>query len=138
MIFVDTSAWFAACYAGDVHHPSVRKVLLGIGGEELVTTDHVLIETWSLINSRFGFARAEQFWSLLRPRSIRIEPAFMEDLRLAWAIAGLFPDQTFSIVDRTSFVVMQRLDLTRVISFDADFAIFRYGPQRNLAFEVLR
>jgi len=47
-------------------------------------------------------------------------------------------DQTFSIVDRTSFVVMERLGLTRVASFDRDFAIYRYGRDRNRAFEVMR
>ena len=44
----------------------------------------------------------------------------------------------FSIVDRTSFAVIERLGLTCVASFDDDFAIYRYGRRRDKAFDVLR
>jgi predicted nucleic acid-binding protein len=40
-------------------------------------------------------------------------------------------------VDRTSFAVMQRLGLHRAASLDRDFAVFRYGPRRDRAFEVV-
>jgi predicted nucleic acid-binding protein len=60
------------------------------------------------------------------------------DLETAWAIGETFPDQDFSIVDRTSFAVMERLGITRAASFDDHFAIYRYGRNRDRAFEVLR
>jgi predicted nucleic acid-binding protein len=41
-------------------------------------------------------------------------------------------------VDRTSFAVMLRLGVHRVASFDDHFAVFRFGPGRRLAFEVVR
>ena len=62
----------------------------------------------------------------------------MADLILADEIAARFSDQTFSIVDRTSFAVMERLGISRVISFDDDFVIYRFGPDKSRAFEVLR
>jgi predicted nucleic acid-binding protein len=58
--------------------------------------------------------------------------------RDAVAIGEVFADQDFSIVDRTSFAVMERLGITRVASFDDHFAIYRYGRARNKAFEVVR
>jgi uncharacterized protein len=67
-----------------------------------------------------------------------VESATAADLEAAWAIGELFSDQAFSIVDRTSFVVMERLGITRVASFDVHFAVYRYGRNRQLAFEVIR
>jgi predicted nucleic acid-binding protein len=55
----------------------------------------------------------------------------------AWTIGEVFADQEFSIVDRTSFAVMERLGITRAASFDKDFAVYRYGRNRDRAFEIL-
>jgi predicted nucleic acid-binding protein len=62
----------------------------------------------------------------------------MADLQAARTIGDIFPDQDFSVVDKTSFAVMERLGVTRAASFDRDFAIYRYGRRRDRAFEILR
>jgi predicted nucleic acid-binding protein len=62
----------------------------------------------------------------------------MADLETAWQIGADYPDQDFSIVDRTSFAVMCRLGIERAASLDDDFAIFRFGPNRRRAFTILR
>jgi predicted nucleic acid-binding protein len=49
-----------------------------------------------------------------------------------------FRDQRFSLVDRTSFAVMERLGVSRAIAFDDDFVVYRFGPDRRRAFEVMR
>src|SRR6266511_1608192 len=56
------------------------------------------------------------------------------DLEAAWAIGQAFPDQDFSIVDRTSFAVMERWGVHRVTTFDDDFAVYRFGHDRTRAF----
>jgi len=38
----------------------------------------------------------------------------------------------------TSFAVMERLGVHRGAAFDDDFAVHRFGPRRERAFEVLR
>ena len=106
--------------------------------EPIVTTDHVLVETWLLLNSRYHRQAAERFWERIRRGGARIEMVTAADLEAAWAIGEAFADQTFSLVDRTSFAVMERLGLTRAASFDDDFAVYRYGRRRDKAFEVLR
>jgi predicted nucleic acid-binding protein len=103
-----------------------------------VTTDHVLLETWLLLRHRLGRRSAERFWEGLRGGAADIESVTNADLAVAWAVGEAFPDQDFSIVDRTSFAVMQRLGLRRVATFDDDFAVFRFGRLKREAFEVVR
>lgn len=135
-LFVDTSAWYAAADRSDRSHKRATVVLAG--GEPLVTTDHVLVESWLLLRHRLDRAPAERFWDGLRSGVAEIEPVTAADLATAWAVSEGFRDQDFSIVDRTSFAVMQRLGLRRVASFDDDFAVFRFGRGRRQAFDVVR
>lgn len=134
--FVDSSVWFASVFAKDRHNGRA-KAILG-SSEAFVTTDAVIMETWLLLARRFHHAAAERFWGGIRSGIVEIERVLTADFDAAWEIGQTFADQEFSIVDRTSFAVMQRLGLTRVASFDDDFAIYRYGRNRDRAFEVLR
>ncbi len=74
----------------------------------------------------------------IRKGLANIETVLPGDLDTAWQIGEAFPDQDFSIVDRTSFAVMERLGVTSAASFDAHFSIYRFGPRRERAFEVRR
>lgn len=135
-LFVDTSAWYAAADAGDQSNPRAREVLSA--GEPLVTTDHILIETWHLLRHRLHRRAANRFWEGLRSGVAAMECVGAADLEAAWAIGQAFPDQEFSIVDRTSFAVMERLGVHRVVTFDDDFAVYRFGRDRRRAFTVVR
>lgn len=135
-LFVDTSVFYAAVDLGDTGHDRAR-VVLG-RNERLVTTDHVLVETWLLLQRRLGQPTADTFWGRVRAGVVTPEFVVAADLEAAWAIGHAFPDQTFSIVDRTSFAVMLRLGVHRAASFDKDFAVFRFGPRRDRAFEIVR
>ena len=135
-LFVDTSAWYAASDGRDRHHRTATEILSS--GEPLVTTDHVVIETWLLIRGRADRTIADRFWHGLRAGAASVETVGPADLEVAWSIGEGYPDQDFSIVDRTSFSVMQRLGLTRVVSLDFHFAVYRYGPRRESAFDVVR
>lgn len=58
-IFVDTSAWFAAANPDDEYNRRATEILAA--GEPLLTTDHVLAETWTLIRNRIHFRAANRF-----------------------------------------------------------------------------
>ena len=47
---------------------------------------------------------------------------------MALRIGELFSDQDFSIVDRTSWAVMERYGIEEAVAFDVDFGVYRYGP----------
>jgi len=135
-LFVDTSMWYAAADRGDRSHARAKAVL-GCG-EPLLLTDHVLLETWLLLRHRLGREAAERFWWGIRAGAARLEPVTAADLERAWWIGEAWPDQDFSLADRTSFAVMERLGLERVASLDDDFAVYRYGRRRERAFTVIR
>lgn len=135
-LFVDTSIWYAAVDVADFGN-SVAKTILG-SGEILVTTDHVLVETWTLLHHRLKPQAAERFWAGLRGGIATIEPVTLADLESAWQIGQSWRDQDYSIVDRTSFAVMQRLGIVRAASFDDHFAVYRYGQNRRQSFAVVR
>jgi predicted nucleic acid-binding protein len=134
-LFVDTSVWYAAASTGDRSNARAKELL---PDERLVLTDHVLFETWRLLAHRHAPAVADHWWGAIRGGVAELEIVGVADLERAWEIGRRFADQNFSAVDRTSFVVMERLGLTRAASFDDDFAVYRYGQRRERAFEVVR
>lgn len=135
-VFVDSSAWFAAANIKDRNNAAAKRLLGGL--TNLITTDHVLVESWLIMQRHIHRRAAKGYWEGTRKGLAVIEKVELVDLEAAWVIGQAFPDQDFSIVDRTSFAVMERLGLTRVVSFDSDFAIYRYGRNRDRAFEILR
>ena len=134
-VFVDTSAWYAAADADDASHARAATRLEQFAGE-LLTSDHVLVETWFLASSRLGSDVAEALVNRIRMGIARIEPVTLADLEVAAQIHEAFSDQRFSIVDRTSWSVMQRLGVYGAIAFDRDFSIYRFGTNRREAFTV--
>ena len=109
-IFVDSSIWFAAA-ARDHDNARAKSILRSTWDH--ITTDHVLVETWLLLNGRYRREVAEQFWGRIQHGGVSIEPVTMADLQAAWTIGMAFPGQAFSIVDRTIFAVMERLGIVQ-------------------------
>lgn len=135
-IFVDTSSFYAAADSSDRSHERAKRVLGA--GEPLVTSDHVLAEAWLLLRHRLGRPAAIEFWEAIRAGASAVEHVGPADLEVAWNIAAEYEDQDFSLVDMTSFAVMQRIGVLRAASLDDDFAIFRFGRRRERAFELVR
>ncbi len=135
-IFVDTSSFYAAADSSDRSHERAKRVLGA--GEPLVTSDHVLAEAWLLLRHRLGRPAAIEFWEAIRAGASAVEHVGPADLEVAWNIAAEYEDQDFSLVDMTSFAVMQRIGVLRAASMDDDFAIFRFGRRRERAFELIR
>ena len=135
-LFVDTSMFLAAANAGEPANARAKEILSD--GGRLLTTDHVLVETWFWMRRRGGRHAADTFWGRAREGGVEIESAGPADLEVAWAIGESWPDQDFSLVDRTSFAVMQRLGIHRVATLDDHFGAFRFGPRRERSFELVR
>jgi predicted nucleic acid-binding protein len=134
--FVDTSVWFAAVNANDRSNSRAKSVLESAG--ELVTSDFVLFESWLLLRNKLSWTAAETFSQHIRSGVSTLEYVLPADIEMAHAIGIRFADQEFSLTDRTSFALMERLGIDQVASFDIDFAVYRFGRERVKAFQVLR
>lgn len=134
-VFVDTSIWYAAADDGDANSEVARSLLSEHSGS-LVTSDLVLAELWNLVNARLNHRAANQVVAAIAAGIARVECATEADLGAAAAALADFSDQAFSLTDRTSWALMERLAMTDALALDADFRVYRYGPQRRRAFAV--
>ena len=86
-LFVDTSIWYAAADSSDRSNARSKAILKS--GETLVTSDHVLIETWTLLHHTLDRKAAERFWEGLRSGIAATETVTLAHLEVAWDI-GVF------------------------------------------------
>lgn len=137
-VFVDTNVFISAADAGEARNARARTILRELTTEGPFTTDHVLVEAWAILRKRAGWKTAERFLAGMRGSPVALETVAPPDMERASSIGEIWADQEFDLVDRTSMAVMERLGCSRVASFDRDFAVYRYGPGRRLAFDVIR
>ena len=123
MIFIDTSFFFAALEPKDRTHSEAMALLSKVDRADLVTTNNIRGETWTLIRSKSGHADAVRFLdSLEGSRVIRVEyvDEDIEDRALQWL--RRHDERPYSFVDATSFAFMEANGISDVLSFDGDFA----------------
>ena len=125
-VFVDTGAWFALQATDDRHHEHARRVFptLLTRFQTLVTTNHVVAETYTLLRRAKGYRHAREFLDIL-DRSPRLVRSFVSaDLeRETRLLLHRYAEHPFSFVDGTSFVVMKRERIHHAFAFDVQFSI---------------
>lgn len=134
-VFVDTSAWYALSDASDANHQVATEFLKQAMADyqSLVTSNHVIGETYTLLRVRLGHSQTIAFLNRLRqsPRveRIYISPKWEEE---AYSLLEKYYDQDFSFVDATSFIAMRALGIKDVFSFDRHFLAvgFKLVPER--------
>jgi predicted nucleic acid-binding protein len=124
-VFVDTGAWFAIQVTDDAHHVEAVDALrvLLLRPIVLVTTNHVIGETYTLLRVTRGYEAARAFLDSLEATA-RLERVFVnEDIeKRAVALLDRYRDHDFSFVDATSFALMRAERLRHAFAFDSHFA----------------
>lgn len=122
MRFVDTSFWVAQQFGRDAHHAAARQ-LWQDRGSGLLTTNHVIGETWTFLRRRLGHREARAFADRAQ-RSPRLAIVHVDEAAEAdaWAWLRRHDERTYSFVDATSFAVMRRRRITEALAFDGDFS----------------
>lgn len=142
MIFVDTGFFFALFAAEEKgRHRQARELLQTLKGrvlaDELITTDHVVFETLTLIQTtvkRNAHARAVMVGErLYAERLARIYRTTFDEQLEAFDYLRRHKDQDYSAVDCLSFVVMLKLGIEEAWTFDRHFNhrfIAKPGPPK--------
>jgi len=119
--FADTSFWFALQERRDRRHPdAVAVVNSGVG--RVVTSNHVLGETWTLLRRRAGHSAAVGFIDRVTElpglEIVNVDDSTEAD---AWLWLRRHDEREYSFVDATSFAVMRRRRIREALAFDGDF-----------------
>lgn len=125
-VFVDTSAWFALADGGDSNHRQAAQRFRQLARERrtLLTTNHVIGETYTVLRVRLGSSVAHGFLRRARDSEVTQRVFISPEWEAAAEdILYQYVDQDFSYVDATSFVVMRRLNVREAFAFDHHFAI---------------
>src|SRR5262245_9976068 len=71
-LFVDTGAFYAAADRSDAHHDDAAAVFKARAAGGLITTDHVVVETWLLLRARLGREAAMKFWDAMESGLVKV------------------------------------------------------------------
>jgi predicted nucleic acid-binding protein len=119
--FADTSFWFGLQERRDGRH-ELARALVARGVGRVITTNHVVGETWTLLRRRSGHAAAvgfiDRLTALTDAEVVHVDEALEAD---AWRWLRSRSDREYSFVDATSFAVMRRRRIREALAFDGDF-----------------
>ena len=126
MIFVDTGAFVGRYIERDQHHRAATAAWRQIERERsrLVTSKHVLDETFTLLGRRAGngFA-AERARSVFASRLLEIHRPGADLERSALDLFEKYADQQVTFTDCLSFALMKEGGIRRAFTFDGHFRI---------------
>ena len=129
-LFIDTSVLYALLDGDDTNHAKAKKAWSKIIQPEntVVTSNYVLVETFTLVQSRLGLEAARGFQEDLVP-ILHVEFVTSAIHRLGVAALLSASRRGLSLVDCVSFEVMRDLGIKTAFAFDAHF--------REQGFEVI-
>ena len=124
LVFVDTSAWFAAVVPGDANHAAAVG-WFAQNQRLLVTTDYVVDETLTLLRVRGQYRRAVMLGTkLFAGQLATVHYLKQEEICAGWLAFCQFRDKNWSFTDCTSKVAVEMLGCAGAVAFDTHFRQF--------------
>jgi predicted nucleic acid-binding protein len=124
MKFVDTSFWFELAAQRGTRNSEARAIFeRAVESGRIVTTNHVVGETWTLLRRRASHRASVAFLDLLGAlpdaEIVHVHETEEDD---AWNWLRRHDERVYSFVDATSFVIMKRRRIREALAYDGDFA----------------
>ena len=127
MKFADTGWWVAWALPSDARHSDALAMLGKLGrAEQILTTNHVVGETWTFLRRRAGHASGvaylDRVETLSSAHGLVVTHVTEDQEQRAMRWLREHDERNYSFVDATSFEVMRQRRLREALAFDGDFA----------------
>ena len=127
MKFADTGWWVAWALPSDTRHSDAMAMRRHVGRtEQILTTNHVVGETWTFLRHRaghaYGMAFLDRVETLQSRHGLVVTHVTENQERRALRWLRTHDERNYSFVDATSFEVMRQRRLREALAFDGDFA----------------
>ncbi|NJL49715.1 MAG: type II toxin-antitoxin system VapC family toxin [Leptolyngbyaceae cyanobacterium SM2_5_2] len=125
-LFVDTSGWASFFNRKEPTHSQAARILTAAYRDRysVFTSNYVLAELVSLLHSPLRISRSKTFTVVDTIKAtpyvdiVHIDPATDTD---AWNFCKSRPDKSWSLVDCSSFVIMQQHNIQQALTTDHHF-----------------
>lgn len=127
-VFLDTGAFLALADEDDDYHTAAKPIYadLLLSKAQLLTSNFVLSETYTLIRSKVNHQAAVEFMRGFDQTGIRVLRVGESIEKTAKAIFVRYHDKDFSFVDCTSFALIDHHRLDHAFAFDSHFRQYRF------------
>ena len=125
-LFVDTSGWASLFVANQPYYPQAEQYFCLAFQEQkrIYTTNYIIAELVALLNSPLRVSRSRIFENIDAIKTATyIEIVHIDDVTdtLAWTLCKSRIDKAWSLVDCTSFIVMQQMEIQEALTTDQHF-----------------
>lgn len=124
IVFVDTGPLQAFNNKDDEHHTTAKEIFLKLKtiSVRLITTDYIIDEAYTGLLTRAGYGSAMHFDRFLQQQWGKVIHITPEGFNEAQAVFRRYNrDKIWSFTDCASFVVMKKLKIKTVFTFDNHF-----------------
>ena len=124
VVFADSGYWIALLVSSDQLHERALEVRDEVAGCTIVTSEMVLAEVMNY-TSRGGRALRQAAFALLEELlddpDVEIAMQTSRQFEAAARMYAARPDQTWSLTDCATFLIMRERDIAHALAHDRDF-----------------
>ncbi len=122
--FADTVAWIALVNTRDALHERAKEVFVRLRTQncQFITTEFVLLEFANALSAPDFRRKVSTFIEgLQKSADVQIIPASSDLFSLGFELYKIRPDKEWSVVDCSSFIIMEEMKISEAFTEDRHF-----------------